>query len=128
MILSEKVFKLSAFIGVFIVLLVLLFGYLFFEPFLTEDTINIKVINKAKFGNETGKYFVFTDDEVFLNSNDYYQNKENADELDKIIYPGSNYKVKVVGIYLPWFPRFRNITEVLEINGTTLSREPLKLD
>lgn len=128
MMLSEKFFKLSALIGFFIVLLVLLFGYLFFEPFLTEDTINIKVKNKAKFGNETGKYFVFADDEVFLNANDYYQNKENADELDKIIYPGSNYKVKVVGIYLPWFPRFRNITKVLEINGTTLSREPLKLD
>lgn len=128
MMLSEKFFKLSAIIAFFVVLLVLLFGYLFFEPFLTEETINIKVINKAKFGNEVGKYFVFTDDEVFLNANDYYQSKENADELNKLIYPGSNFKVKVVGIYLPWLPRFRNITKILEINGTPLSREPIKLD
>lgn len=128
MMLSEKFFRLSVLAGFLIILLVLLFGYLFFEPFLTEETITIKVINKAKFGNEIGKYFVFTDDEVFLNADNYYQNKENADELDKIIYPGSNYRVKVVGVYLPWLPRFRNITKVIDVNGVPVSREPVKLD
>ena len=128
MMLSEKFFRLSVFAGFLIILLVLLFGYLFFEPFLTEENITIKVTNKAKFGNEIGKYFVFTDDEVFLNANNYYQSKENADELDKMIYPGSSFKVKVVGIYLPWLPRFRNITQILEINGTPVSRDPIKLE
>lgn len=128
MMLSEKFFRLSVFAGFLIILLVLLFGYLFFEPFLTEEDITIKVTNKAKFGNEIGKYFVFTDDEVFLNANNYYQSKENADELDKMIYPGSSFKIKVVGIYLPWLPRFRNITQILEINGTPVSRDPIKLE
>lgn len=128
MMLSEKFFRLSVFAGFLIILLVLLFGYLFFEPFLTEENITIKVTNKAKFGNEIGKYFVFTDDEVFLNANNYYQSKENADELDKMIYPGSSFKVKVVGIYLPWLPRFRNITQILEINGIPVSRDPIKLE
>jgi len=104
-------------IGFVIVLLILLFGYLFFEPFITEDTITIKVINKSHFGIEPGKYFVFTENEVFYNSNNYYQSKENADVLNEKIYPGTTYKVKVVGIYLPWLPRFRNITKILEING-----------
>jgi hypothetical protein len=128
MMLSEKFFRLSALAGFIIILLVLLFGYLFFEPFLTEETVTIKVINKAKFGNEVGKYFVFAPEEVFLNADNYYQNKDNADELDKIIYSGSNIKVKVVGVYLPWLPRFRNITKVLEVNGIPLAREPVKLD
>ena len=128
MMLSEKFFRFSVMGAFIIIVLVLLFGYLFFEPFLTEDTINIRVINKAKFGKEVGKYFVFTDDEVFLNADNYYQSKENADELDKIIYTGGNFKVKVVGVYLPWLPRFRNITKVLEVNGVPLSREPLKLN
>lgn len=128
MMLSEKFFRLSAFAGFLIIVLVLLFGYLFFEPFLTEETINIRVINKAKFGNEIGKYFVFTEDEVFLNSDNYYHSKENSDELDKIIYPGSNYKVKVVGIYMPWLPRFRNITKVLDVNGVPIKNEPIHLD
>lgn len=126
MVLSEGFFRLSAMVGFIIVLLIVLFGYLFFEPYLTEDTITIDVINKAQFGNESGKYFVFTSDEVFNNSNNYYHNKENADEINQKIYPGSTYKVKVVGIYLPWLPRFRNITEVLEINGIPVIQVPVK--
>ncbi len=122
MVLSESFFRLSAMAGFIIILLVILFGYLFFEPYITEDTVTIKVINKAQFGNESGKYFVFTEDEVFSNSNNYYQNKENADELNQQIYPGSTYKVKVVGIYIPWLPRFRNIISILEINGIPVER------
>ena len=38
MVLSEGFFRLSAMAGFLIILLVLLFGYLFFEPFLTEET------------------------------------------------------------------------------------------
>jgi hypothetical protein len=123
MMLSERFFSLAAVAGFIIILLVILFGYLFFEPFLTEETITIKVINKAKFGNEIGKYFVFTDDEVFLNADDYYQSKDNAEELNKIIFTGSSFKVKVVGLYLPWFPRFRNITKILEVNGIPTARQ-----
>lgn len=126
MVLSEGFFRLSAMVGFVIVLLIILFGYLFFEPYLTEETIKIKVINKAQFGSESGKYFVFTSDEVFNNSNNYYHNKENADEINQQIYPGGTYKVKVVGIYLPWLPRFRNITEVLEINGIPVVNTPIK--
>jgi len=122
MVLSESFFRLSAMAGFIIILLVILFGYLFFEPYITEDTVTIKVINKAQFGNESGKYFVFTEDEVFSNSNNYYQNKENADDLNQQIYPGSTYKVKVVGIYIPWLPRFRNIISILEINGIPVER------
>lgn len=125
MVLSEGFFRLSALVGFIIVLLIILFGYLFFEPYLTEDTITINVINKAQFGNESGKYFVFTSDEVFNNSNNYYHNKENAEEINQQIYPGSTYKVKVVGIYLPWLPRFRNITEVLEINEIPVVKTPI---
>ena len=82
MMISEGFFRLSAMIGFVILLTILLFGYLFFEPYLTEESITIKVINKAQFGNEPGKYFVFTEDEVFYNSDNYYHNKENADELN----------------------------------------------
>jgi hypothetical protein len=128
MMISEGFSRLSAMIGFLIILLILLFGYLFFEPFLTEETITIKVINKSQFGNETGKYFVFTDEEVFYNDNNYYQSKENADELNEKIYPGTTYKVKVVGVYLPWLPRFRNIIKILEINGIPVIQSPIKSD
>jgi hypothetical protein len=114
---TEGFFRLSAMVGFIIILLIILFGYLFFEPYITEETVTIKVQNKSQFGNEPGKYFVFTEEEVFYNANNYYHSKENADELNNKIYPGTTYRVKVVGIYLPWLPRFRNIIKILEING-----------
>ncbi len=127
MMLSEGFFRFSTIVGFFIIILIIVFGYLFFEPYITEEKITIKVLNKSQFGNEAGKYFVFTEEEVFYNSNDYYQNKENAAEINDIIYPGSTYKVKVVGVYLPWIPRFRNITEILEINGIPFAKNPVIL-
>lgn len=117
MMITEGFFRLSAMVGFIIILLIILFGYLFFEPYITEETVTIKVQNKSQFGNEPGKYFVFTEEEVFYNANNYYHSKENADELNNKIYPGTTYRVKVVGIYLPWLPRFRNIIKILEING-----------
>ena len=123
---SEGFARISSMIGFLIVLLILLFGYLFFEPFLTESTITIKVINKSQFGNEPGKYFVFTQEEVFYNANNYYQSKENAEELNEKIYTGTTYKVKVVGVYLPWLPRFRNIVKIIEINGIPIIEGPIK--
>ncbi len=76
---------------------------------------------------EPGKYFVFTQDEVFYNSDNYYQNKENAAELNEKIFPGGVYKVKVVGVYLPWLPRFRNITEILKINEIPVIEIQMKI-
>jgi hypothetical protein len=107
-------FRFSIFFGVLIILATIAFGYLFFEPFLTEKEETITVTNLDKWGGEEGRYFVFTEDEVFLNANDYYQNKDNAVEIYKQFRKGYTYKVKVVGIYMPFIPRFRNIVNILE--------------
>jgi hypothetical protein len=107
--------KISTFFGIIIVLCVIVFGFIFFEPIFTEEVVDIKVVNKEKWSGEKGKYFVFTDKEVFLNENNYYHNnKTNADELYPMFKAGNSYKVKVVGLYIPFIPRFRNILTVLE--------------
>ncbi len=115
--------KLSIIFGVIIVLLVLIFGFVFFEPFLTESEEVITVINKERWIGEKGSYFIFTEKEVFLNKNDYYHNKENADVLYPLFKEGFTYKVKVVGVYLPFLPRFRNIINIIEKQETNF---PLK--
>jgi hypothetical protein len=107
--------KLSMFFGIIAILCILVFGFVFFEPTFTEEVIDINVVNKERWAGERGKYFIFTDNEVFLNENNYYHNnKTNADELYPIFKAGHTYKVKVVGLYIPFLPRFRNILTVLE--------------
>jgi len=111
--------KISTFFGIIIVLCVIVFGFIFFEPIFTEEVVDIKVVNKEKWSGEKGKYFVFTDKEVFLDENNYYHNnKTNADELYPMFKAGNSYKVKVVGLYIPFIPRFRNILTVLEKRET----------
>lgn len=106
--------KISMIFGVIIVLSIFVFGFIFFEPFFTEEVIDIKVMNKERWTGEKGRYFIFTDKEVFLNENNYYHNKSNADELYPLFNKGDNYRVKVVGLYIPFLPRFRNIVNIME--------------
>lgn len=117
---TSHIMKLSFFLGMIIVLIIILFGFLFFEPFLTETEEIITVINKERFMGEGGRYFIFTETEVFLNENNYYHNKENADELYPIFKKGYTYRVKVVGLYVPLIPRFRNITNIIEHRETNI--------
>jgi len=106
--------KISMIFGVLIVLCIIVFGFVFFEPFFTEEVIDIKVINKERWIGEKGRYFIFSDKEVFLNENNYYHNKSNADELYPLFNRGDSYRVKVVGLYIPFVPRFRNIVNIME--------------
>ena len=107
--------KISIIIGVVAILCILVFGFVFFEPTFTEEVIDINVVSKVKWAGERGKHFIFTDSEVFLNENNYYHNnKTNADDLFSIFKAGNSYKVKVVGLYIPFIPRFRNILNIID--------------
>ncbi len=118
--------KISTFFGIVVVLCIIVFGFVFFEPIFTEKVVDIKVINKEKWSGEKHRYFIFTENEVFLNENNYYHNnKTNADELYPILKVGNIYKVKVVGLYIPFIPRFRNILTILEKKESNF---PLKED
>lgn len=101
-------------IGLIIILLSLVFGYLFFEKFLTEKEVTITVLGSAKFGDEPGRYLIFTKDEVFEDANNYYHDKHNATEVFNKLQKGRTYKVKVVSFYLPDVPHFRNIIEIVD--------------
>ena len=120
MVLENPMFKLAIFFAIIFSLFFLGFSYLFFEKSLTEKEISITVINKEKFGNEEGRYLIFTPEEVFENSDNFYHRKTNADMVYKKLERGVRYRVKVVGVYLPGIRRLRNITEVL---GTEIKKE-----
>ena len=120
MVLKNPMFKMAIFVAIILSLFFLGFSYLFFEKFLTEKQISLTVINKEKFGNEEGRYLIFTPDEVFENSDSFYHRKTNAEIIYRKLERGVTYRVKVVGFYLPGLPRLRNITEVL---GTEIKKE-----
>ncbi len=101
------------FIGLIIITLSLVFGYLFFERFLTEKEITITVTNSEKFGDEPGRYIIFTKDEVFEDANNYYHDKHNATEVFNKLQKGRTYLVKVVSFYWPDLPHFRNIIDIV---------------
>lgn len=103
-------------IGLIIIITSLIFGYLFFERFLTEKQVTITVINSEKFGDEPGRYLIFTKDEVFEDVNNYYHDKHNATEVFKKLEKGRTYIVKVVSFYWPNLPHFRNIIDVVSEN------------
>jgi len=105
--------KLAVFLGFALAILMLIFGFMFFEPFLNKTEEVITIINKEKWGDEGGKYFIFTQDEVFLNVNNYYHSKDNADELFPLLKIDFTYKVTVIGANIPWLPRFRNIINII---------------
>ena len=107
-------YRSAVFLGFVTAIIILIFGYLFFEPFLTKTEEVITITAIERWGNEAGKYFIFTDDEVFINVNDYYHNKDNADEIFTLFKLGYTYRVKVVGVYMPFIPRFRNIINIIE--------------
>jgi hypothetical protein len=114
-------YRSAVFLGFVTAIIILIFGYLFFEPFLTKTEEVITITATERWGNEAGKYFIFTDDEVFINVNDYYHNKHNADEIFTLFKLGSTYRVKVVGVYMPSIPRFRNIINIIEYSTNEYS-------
>lgn len=113
--------KLAMVLGVIIILVTLVFGFLFFEPFFSESEETIAVINKEVWRGEEKKYFIFTENEVFLNTDNYYHNKSNADDLYPLFRVGKTYRVKVVGYYFPWIPRFRNIISIIDQKETNVA-------
>ncbi len=117
---SSMMTKMAMFLGFLIILVVLAFGFMFFEPFFSETEKTIVVQNKEVWKGESEKYFIFAEDEVFLNENNYYHNKSNADDLYPLFQVGKTYRVKIVGYYLPLIPRFRNIINIIDQKETNV--------
>lgn len=120
MVIENKMFHFAVFLSAVVVVVILGLSYLFFERMITEEEIVITVINKEKFGNEDGKYLIFSKHEVFENSNKFFHKKTNAEQVFKKLDRGVSYRVKVAGIYMPYLNRLRNITEVV---GTEVQSE-----
>jgi len=113
--------KLFGFFIPIIFLIVIIYPFaLFFEYVLTEKEVDIVIMRIEETTTEDGQYlsYIYTTTEKFINMNNHFHKKTNAEELTKKFKAGESYKVTVVGynfgIKLPFFLKERNIINIIE--------------
>jgi len=91
---------------------------LFYKPIIiatTTEHIEITVTKTdVKRGDNKDTYLVYTDDEVFENTDSFWNFKWNSSDLYGKLKIDSTYKVQVHGIRMPFFSSYRNIVEIDE--------------
>lgn len=100
--------------GLIITVLVVLF---FGAYYLSVDHLEIKIKNMeiTTSGNNnstTSKYLVFTENEVFENTDSWTFLKFNSSDIQNKFELKKTYKVKVAGWRIPFLSMYRNIIEV----------------
>ena len=93
-------------------------GVLYF----TEETVEILVTDKERIVENsedrvTSKYLVFSEAEVFENTDSFLFFKWNSSDLQGQLTPGHMYRVRVYGFRVPFLSMYRNIIEVKEEIG-----------
>jgi len=89
---------------------------LLLAPFLTSDTVTITVVDKERIvgrDGESSKYLVFTEAEVFENTDCLVLGKFNSSDVYGQLEIGETYRVEVYGWRIPFLSMYRNIVKVL---------------
>ena len=66
----------------------------------------------VKNSNMDSKYLVFTDGEVFENSDNLIFTKFNSSDIQSQLEVGKSYNVRVSGIRVPFLSWYRNIVKI----------------
>ena len=86
-------------------------------PFATQDKVSFTVTDKERIVEKNGdavssKYLVFTDVEVFENTDCFVLFKFDSSDIQGELKVGERYSAKVYGWRLPFFSAYRNIISV----------------
>ena len=108
----KKLFKFSGCLGTIVISGILIFLYLSYEKSLTEKEVTIKVIDITK--NEDNAYLVITKNEIFINKDNSFYDKQKTELINSKLAKGKTFKIKVVGVRIPFVFKHRNIVEIVE--------------
>ena len=91
-------------------------------PHLTKDTATFKVVSKERIVESRGegvssKYLVFTDGEVFKNTDCLVLWKFGSSDLQGELREGKTYRAEVYGWRIPFLSWYRNIVTASEVPG-----------
>lgn len=83
----------------------------------TSETIEITIKSKEQINTGTGenlssKFLIFTETEVFQNTDSWLYFKFSSADYQNKLDPSKTYKVKVAGWRIPFFSSYRNIVEI----------------
>jgi len=79
----------------------------------TETTITVSRLERiVESQSMTSKYLVFTDNEVFENTDSWLYLKFSSSDLYAKLKEGKTYRVKVAGWRIPFLSWYKNIIEI----------------
>ena len=105
----EKILLIIAII-VFVILPILIFGIIAYS---TDEWVDVHVKEKERVAeSDGGRYLIFTDEEVFKNTDSIWYWKFNSSDFYGQIEEDQNYKFKVYGYRIPFLSWYRNIIEI----------------
>lgn len=83
------------------------------SPFLTGDTVTATITDKERvMTQEDSYYLIFTDNEVFRNSDNLLVLKFNSSDIQGAAKIGSTCQMSVYGFRVPFLSMYRNITDI----------------
>jgi hypothetical protein len=98
---------------ILIILFVIGFGTYGAIYYNSAETITITVVDKERvLTGDASKYLVFTEDEVFENTDELLFLKFNSSDIYRDLDPGQTYNVVVVGWRVPFLSMYRNIIAI----------------
>jgi hypothetical protein len=102
-----------------IVPMILLFIVIAIVEYNTVDVIQVTVVDKERIVTGSGenissKFLVYTEGEVFQNTDNILFLKFGSADVQNRLRPDSTYTVKVNGYRIPSTSSFRNILEIIE--------------
>lgn len=100
-------------ITIYIILCIIGFifiGYLITIPIHSQEWTDIKPTEKlVKADGNKSKYLIFTDNEVFENTDEFILGKFNSSDLYRDLEIGKDYHCLVTGYRIPFLSWYRNI-------------------
>lgn len=99
-----------------VLLLVLIFACLSFYvsiPYIISEEVYVTVTGKERVvSSNSSKYLVFTEEEVFENTDIIVRFKFNSSDIYGRLQEGESYKLLVCGWRIPILSRYRNIIKI----------------
>lgn len=84
-------------------------------PYCTADTKTITIESKEVMtSNGNGKYLIFTDSEVYQNTDCWARGKFRSSDLYRKLKVGNTYNVNVYGWRIPFLSAYKNIVSINE--------------